>query len=150
MPSAVRRSRKTIGNFSIEKRQQTVAAIDEGDFDSERHENRSIFAADDAAADNGEALGNAVHLQKCVRIKGMDIVERDFRRAMGLRAGGDQNDFAAKTARSICAGHRNGVRVLERCLAANKLDVMQFEIFEDAAALHFDDFAFMAHEIVNG
>src|SRR5580692_3145542 len=27
---------------------------------------------------------------------------------------------------------------------------MQFEIFENTAALHFDDFAFMAHKIVNG
>src|SRR5580658_3250182 len=27
---------------------------------------------------------------------------------------------------------------------------MQFEIFEDAAALHLDDFAFVAHKIVDG
>ena len=102
------------------------------------------------AADNGEAFRNAVHLQKRVRVKGVDVVESDFRRAMRLRAGGDENDLAAKTARSVCASHRDGVRVLERCLAANKLDVMQFEIFQDAPALHFDDFAFMAHEIVDG
>ncbi len=69
---------------------------------------------------------------------------------MRLRAGGDENDLAAKTARAVRTSDRDGVRVLERRLAANKLDVVQFEILEDALAFHLDDFPFVVHEIVNG
>ena len=41
----------------------------------------------------------------------------------------------------------NSVGVLKSCLTAYELDLMQREIF-NALAFHFDDFAFMMHEVV--
>ena len=141
---------ETAGDFRVKKRQQAVAAIDKRDVDSKSDENRCVFAADHAAADNREAFWDAVHLKKCVRIEGMDVVKGNFGRAVGLRAGGDENDFAAEVSCAACSGDCDGVRVLERRLAANKFDVVQLEIFEDALAFHFDDFALVVHKILNG
>jgi hypothetical protein len=35
-------------------------------------------------------------------------------------------------------------------LAADQFDFVELEIFQDAAALHLDDFSFVVHEIVDG
>ena len=41
------------------------------------------------------------------------------------------------------------VCAFEGGLAADQLDFVELEIFQDAAALHLDDFAFVVHEIVD-
>ena len=48
------------------------------------------------------------------------------------------------------AGHYNRVGVFKSCLTAYEFDLMQREIFENALPFHFDDFAFMVHEVVHG
>ncbi len=69
---------------------------------------------------------------------------------MRLGAGGDENDVAAQPAGAVGAGDHDGVRILEGGLAANQFDLMERKIFEDALALHFDDFALVMHEVVYG
>ena len=80
----------------------------------------------------------------------MDVIESNFRRAMRLGTAGDENNFTAQTARAIRGGNCNSVGVLKSCLTADELDLMQREVFENALPFHFDDFAFMAHEVVHG
>jgi hypothetical protein len=80
----------------------------------------------------------------------MNIVESDLRRAMRLGAAGDENNFTAQTTRAVRAGHYNRVGVLKSSLTAYKFDLMQREIFENALPFHFNDFAFMVHEVVHG
>jgi hypothetical protein len=141
---------EALGNFGIEKREQGVAAIHQRDGNAKSHEDGSVFAADDAAADDREAFGNALHLQESVGVESVDVVEGDFGRAMRLGTGGDENDVAAKAVLSIATGDVDGVRVLEGGLAVEKCDLMEREIFEDVLAFHFHHFALVVHEVVYG
>src|SRR6266403_430334 len=75
---------QTIGNLIVKKWKQTVAAVHESYVHSKSLEDGSVFAADDAAANDREAFGDAVHLQKSVRVERMNVVESDLRRSMGL------------------------------------------------------------------
>jgi hypothetical protein len=74
--------------------------------------------ADDAAADYREASRDALHLQKRVGIKNVDVVEGDLRWPVRLGARGNENDFAAQAARAAGAGHGHGMRVFEEGLPA--------------------------------
>ena len=138
------------GNFGVKKGQKHIAAVDQRDLNAESHEDRGILAADDAAADDGKTFGDAVHLKKSVRIKSMNIIESDFRRTMRLGAAGNENNFTAQTTCAIRAGNYNRVGVFKSCLTAYEFDLVQREIFENALPFHFDDFAFMVHEVVHG
>jgi hypothetical protein len=89
-------------------------------------------------------------LKKSVGIERVDVVKGNLGRAMRLRASGDENDFGAKMACAVSVNYRDGVGILERCLTANKLDVVQLEIFEYPLAFHFDDFPLVVHEILYG
>ena len=60
-----------------------------------------------------------------------------------------QNHVAAQLAYAIRARNGHGMRVFERCPAADELDVVQGEILQDALALHFNHFALVVHEIVD-
>src|SRR5260370_11535440 len=84
---------KTIGNLVIEKWEKTVAPVNESDVNPERLKDGGILAANDAAADNRQAFGNAVHLKKGVGVKSVNVVESNLRRAMRLRAGGHEDGF---------------------------------------------------------
>ena len=84
---------ETIGNLVVEKWEKTVASVHEGDINAEGFEDGSVFATDDAAADDGQAFGNAVHLKKSVRVKSVDVVEGNLRGAMGLGPRGDEDDI---------------------------------------------------------
>ena len=141
---------KAIGDFIVEEGKKAIAAVDESDVHAERFEDGSVFAADDAAANHGQTFGDAVHLQKSVGVKGVDVVENDFRRSMRLGAGGDENDVALQTACAIRAGDSNGVSIFKRSLAANQLDFVQLKVFQDAAAFHVHDFSLVVHEVVHG
>src|SRR5713101_823577 len=140
---------EAVGNFVVEKRKKTVAAVDKSNLDSEGFENGSVFATDHAAADDGEAFRNAVHLEKSVGIESMNIVEGDLRGAVGLRPGGDEDDFTLQPARAVGALDDQGVGIFERGLAADEFDVMEGKIFQDAPALHFDNLALVMHEVVH-
>ncbi len=83
---------ETIGNLVVEKGEKTVASVHESDVNAEGFEDGSVFATDDAAADDGQAFGNAVHLKKSVRVKSVDVVEGNLRGAMGLGPRGDEDD----------------------------------------------------------
>src|SRR6266481_1821504 len=92
---------QTIGNLVVEKWEKAITAVYESDVDSKSFEDGGIFATDDAAADDGEAFGNAIHLEKRVRVKRMNVVESDLRGAMGLGAGGDEDDVSFQAARTL-------------------------------------------------
>jgi hypothetical protein len=85
---------ETIGNFSVEKWEKTIAPINESYINAEGFEDGGILAANDAAADDRQALGNAIHLKKGVGVKGVNVVEGDFWRTMWLGAGRDEDDIA--------------------------------------------------------
>src|SRR5277367_1899157 len=97
---------EAVGDFRVEERQEAIASVNERDLNSESDENGCVFTADDAAADHGEAFRDAVHLKKCVRIKRVNIIEGDLGRAMRLRTGGNQNDFAVQTTHAVCTANR--------------------------------------------
>src|SRR5437762_262790 len=83
---------KTIGNLIVEKWEKAVAPVHERDIHTKGFEDRSVFAADDAAADDSQAFRNAVHLKEGVGVKSVNVVEGDFRRTMGLGAGANEDD----------------------------------------------------------
>ena len=141
---------QSISNFRVEERQQLVAAIDQGDIYAERHEDRSIFAANHAATDHRQTFGDAFHLQKSVGIKRMHVVESNFSGAIRLRAGGNQNDVAAQPANAVWRVHGDGVGIFECCLSAHQFDAVEFQILQNAPALHLDNCPFVMHEIVDG
>src|SRR6266850_3152093 len=85
---------QTIGNLVVKKWKQTVAAVHEGDVHAESFEDGSIFATDDAAANDREAFGDAIHLEKRVRVERVNVVESDLSGPMRFGAGGDEEDFA--------------------------------------------------------
>ena len=85
---------QTIRNLVVKKWKQTVAAVHDSYVNSKRLEDGSVFAADDTAANDREAFGDAVHLQESVRVERVNVVEGDLRGAMGLGASGDEEDFA--------------------------------------------------------
>ena len=59
-------------------------------------------------------------LKEGVGVENVDVVEGDFRRAMRLGAGGDENSFGLETAcGALRAGDADRVRVFERGLAAD-------------------------------
>ncbi len=49
----------------------------------------------------------------------------------------------------VVAVHSDGVGIFERRLSAHQFDVMKLQILQDALAFHFDDCAFVVHEIVD-
>src|SRR5213595_2456327 len=75
-----------IGNLVVEERKEAVAAINESDVHAKSHEDGSVFAANDAAADHGKTFGDAVHLEKGVGVEGADVVESNLGGAMWLGA----------------------------------------------------------------
>ena len=79
----------------------------------------------------------------------MDIVEGDLRRAMRLRARGDEDHIALEPARAVGSRDHNRVTVFEGRLAANELNLVQRQILQNPAALHVHDFAFVMHEVVH-
>src|SRR6267378_434932 len=85
---------KAIGNLIVEKGEKTVASVHESDVYAEGFEDGGVFATDDAAADDSQAFGNAVHLKKGVGVKSVNVVEGNLRGAMGLRARGNEDDFS--------------------------------------------------------
>ncbi len=141
---------QAIGNLVVKKWKQTIAAVYEGDVDSKRLEDGGIFTANDAAANDGEAFWDAVHLQKSVRVERVNVIESDLRGAMGFGAGGDEEKVSFQEARAGRTGDDNGVRVFEGGLAADEFDFVEREIFQDALAFHVHDFALVMHEVVDG
>ncbi len=69
---------KAIGNFVVKKGEKPVAPVDECHVNTESFENGSVFAADDAATNHREALRNAVHSEKSVGVKSVNVVESNF------------------------------------------------------------------------
>jgi hypothetical protein len=69
---------KSIGDLIVEKWEKTIAPVNESDVNTEGFEDGGILAADDAAADDRQAFGNAVHLKKGVGVKSVNVVERDL------------------------------------------------------------------------
>src|SRR5439155_13259083 len=69
---------EAIGDFGIEKWKQTIAAVHQGHFHAERHEDRGVLATNNTAADDSERFWNAIHLQKCVRIESVYVIEENF------------------------------------------------------------------------
>src|SRR5207253_3193877 len=126
-----------------------IATVDQSDLEAKRHKNGSVFAANDATTNYGQAFGYAVHLQKGVGVEGVDIVEGDLRRAMRLRARGDEDHIALEPARAVGSRDHNRVTVFEGRLAANELNLVQRQILQNPAALHVHDFAFVMHEVVH-
>ena len=92
---------EAFGDFCVEKWEQAIAAVDQRYLDSKRHEDGRVFAADHAAADYGEALRDAIHLQKCVGVEDVDVVEGDFWRTMRVGACGDEDFFGLQPARCV-------------------------------------------------
>src|SRR5260370_16400709 len=85
---------KTIGNLVIQKWEKTIAPVTEGDVNPERLKDGGILAANDAAADDRQAFGDAVHLNKGVGVKSVQVVEGNLWRARRLGAGGNEDDFS--------------------------------------------------------
>src|SRR6266850_1877268 len=92
---------QTIGNLVVKKWEQPITAVHEGDVHAESFEDGSVFATDDAAADDREAFGDAIHLQKSVRVERVNVVESDLSGPMRFGAGGDEEDFAFQPARAL-------------------------------------------------
>ena len=79
-----------------------------------RGEDRRVLAADHAAAHDDHAFRNAVHREDGIGIEDGFVVKRNFRRAVRLRAGGDQDHFAAQGRAAPCwICDVDGVRVFK-------------------------------------
>ena len=113
--AAARRSRRR-GTGSSRGRPSTSVT-----FTPHRGEHRRVLAADDAAADDEHRLRQAVDLQDGVGVVDVLVVERDVRRVVRLRAGGDEEHLARQPPRRA-AGARDldGVRVDEARDAAQQ------------------------------
>src|SRR6266849_4213177 len=93
--------RTPLAEFSVltgrslnKKWEKTIAPVNESDVNSECLKDGGILAANDAAADDRQAFGNAVHLKKGVGVKSVNVVEGNLRRTMRLGAGGNEDDFS--------------------------------------------------------
>ena len=51
---------------------------------------------------------------------------------------------------ALGAGNSHGVGVYKGSLAGHEFDVVECEVFQNAPALHVDDFTLVVHEIVDG
>src|SRR5260370_22385380 len=109
-----------------------------------------VSTADNAAADDGQASGDVLHLEKSVGVESVNVVEGNLRGPMGLGAGGDENDFSGQPACSLPFRNGHGMGVQESGLAAHEFDAVEREVFQNALALHVDNFALVVHEIVDG
>ena len=87
--SLQRKSRaRSLSPFNrIQERQQAVPAIHQRDLHAKRAEDRCVLAANYTAADHGQALGDALHLQESVGIKNADVVESYLCRPVRLASG---------------------------------------------------------------
>src|SRR5580692_1809367 len=141
---------KAIGNFGIEKRKKPISAIDERNIHTKCREDGGVFATDNSATNDGEAFGNAIHVKKGIGIEGVNVVESNFRWAIGLGSGGNQDEFSSQTPRAIGTSNEDCMRICERSLTANEFNFVKCKILQNALAFHLDDGALMMHEIVDG
>jgi len=142
---------EALRDFAVEEGQHAVAAIDERHLDAQRSKNRRIFAADDSTAHNRHAARNRSHPEYGVRIKNHFVVERNFRRAMGRGASGDQDHLGSNTGgRMTRPPYRNRIGIFERSHATHQFHAVRDQVLQDFLALRFDDHIFAMHEVFYG
>lgn len=82
-------------DLRIEKRHQRVTAIHQMHLGPQRREGAGVFAANHAAADHDELLGQRLEFENLVRVMHAVVVEGKFWRPQGRRTRGDENFLAA-------------------------------------------------------
>jgi hypothetical protein len=88
--------RECIGKLAVEERQQTSPAVDEGDLDAERGEDRGVLGADRAASDDQDPLGEPLEREHRLGVVDVGILERDVRGMVGPGPRCQQDHSCAK------------------------------------------------------
>src|ERR1700745_4012276 len=78
-----------VDNLMVDKRQQPVTSVDQGDPHAESGKDAGIFAADHTGSNDRQCPRQPIELKDVVAGKNSFAVERDMRIAAGFRAGGD-------------------------------------------------------------
>ena len=115
-----------VDDFFVHEGQDAQALVDHGDAHAQGREDGRVFDADHPGADHGQAFGQGVEFQDIVRSENVLAVEGDVVVARGRRADGDGDlvgrDFGRRPA--AAGDQRNAMRVDERCLRIDDLDVV--------------------------
>ena len=67
-----------VNDFVIDKGQQTVGDLNQGDAHAQRGEHTGVFAADDASADHGQGPGQLVQLEQAIAGENGFAIKRDI------------------------------------------------------------------------
>ena len=83
MPVTFEAKPQPFGHLAIEETHQRAAPFDDRDLRAECRKDAGVFAADHAAADDRERVGNAIEVENGVRVFDVGIVERHSRGRSG-------------------------------------------------------------------
>ncbi len=111
-------------DFTIGKIEQRGALVNQRDFGAESGEERSVFEADDAGADDDEFMRQAVHFGDAIGVHDALVVERNVGIARRAGAAGDQNVVCVKDSLVVVALNFDRVRVGELRRALENLDAV--------------------------
>ena len=101
-----------IGHLLIEKRQQTVAGVDQIDLDVQAAENRRILAADDACAIDNDVAWLVVQVQNGVGVVNARVGKIDISRMVRTGTAGDNEFFRRQAlARAVVMLDFDGVGI---------------------------------------
>ena len=113
------------GNFTVEKRQQHVAPVNQVNLRAQRRERAGVFATHHAAADHDQFFRQHLEVENFIRVMHPVVLELKFRRTHRRRTGGDENFVAAQQRdRALVLDHLDGVRVHEARRAVKFLDAV--------------------------
>src|SRR5690606_17725846 len=114
-----------IGDLVIEEAQQPVAVVDEVDLHPQTTEDRGVFATDHPRTVDDQRPRRVIELEDGVAVIDARWVEIDIRRAVGPRAGGD-DDFPGYQAihGTVGVDQFDGIGVGKTALAVEQIDTV--------------------------
>ena len=91
-----------VDDLVVEELEQLVARVDQVHLDPQVAEHRGVFAADHAGAVDGDRLRRMVEVEDRVAVEDARMAEVDVRRAIGARAGGEDEGVGPQLRRPPC------------------------------------------------
>jgi hypothetical protein len=117
-----------IDRLTIDKFQESLTLVHHDHLDLKRGKHRRIFDSNDASADDDQLLGQPSQLHQVVAGEDGVSIGRDAGRRGRIRAHGDQNIRSSHCALAFRRGHGYGMKIAERRLSPNQLDVIPAQL----------------------
>ena len=131
-----------VADLGVEEAEQPIAPVHHRHVRAERSEDAGVLAGDDAGTEHDQGLRDGLDLEDLVGVVDLDFFERNPRRPVRPRSGGDQEHVRVEP----LVAHFHGVRVDERRRAGIEVDLVAIHVARDAAALLADDEALAVHQ----